>query len=109
MRRAFRAPGAVAVLLLAACPPGSAAAHSWVEARSANFTVVSDAGAREAVRVATRFEQIRDVFHGLWPRARLGTGEPTLILAARDEASLRELLPEFFARKGGTRVSGVFF
>jgi TPR repeat protein len=106
VRSASRA--ALAFLWLAT-PALAAESRPWVEARSANFTVVSDAGTREARRIASRFEQIRDVFHGLWPKARLGTGEPTLILAAKDEASLKELLPEFFEKKGATRVSGVFF
>jgi hypothetical protein len=101
--------GAAAVLLFLGTTSVGAGTRPWVEARSLNFTVVSDAGAREARRIAARFEQIRDVFHGLWPKARLGTGEPTLILAAKDEASLKELLPEFFEKKGATRVSGVFF
>lgn len=103
------ARGALSAFLLLAVSAAGADPRPWVEARSANFVVVSDAGAREARRIAARFEQIRDVFHRLWPKARLGTGEPTLILAAKDEASLRDLLPEFFDKKGATRVSGVFF
>jgi tetratricopeptide (TPR) repeat protein len=86
-----------------------AEARPWVEAKSPNFTVVSDAGIKEARRIAARFEQVREVFHRLWPKARLGTGEPIVILAARDEGSLKELLPEFYEKKGAKRVSGVFF
>jgi TPR repeat protein len=108
MQGAWASAAAVSGLLLA--PLGAhAETRPWVQAKSPNFTVVSDAGIPEARRIAARFEQVREVFRGLWPRARLGTGEPIVILAARDEASLRRLLPEFYERKGAKRVSGVFF
>ena len=107
-------PPAIAVAAALGLVPGGARSaasdtRSWVEARSANFVVVSDAGAKQARRIATRFEQIREVFHGLWPRARLGTGEPSLIVAVRDEKALKQLLPDYWEKKGGVRPAGVFF
>jgi len=100
----------IAVFVLAAAGgAASADTRPWVEARSANFVVVSDAGAKEARRIAARFEQIRGVFHSVWPTARLGTGEPIVILGAKNEGSLKELLPEYWEKKGAKRIAGVFF
>jgi hypothetical protein len=55
-------------LLLAFCglffSPGLWAAHgdTWVEVRSPNFTVISNAPEKEARKIAGQFEEIRRVF-----------------------------------------------
>ena len=48
-----------------------------------NFEVISDAKESEARRVAWQFEQIRAIFAQQWPWARLSSGRPFIILAAR--------------------------
>jgi tetratricopeptide (TPR) repeat protein len=80
----------------------------WIEARSAHFTVYSDGGLKQARQVAGQFEAIRDLFHRLWPWARVDPSRPILILAAKDEGSLKALLPEFWEQKGSVRPGGIF-
>jgi len=93
--------------LLAAGVSAGAAEKPWVEVRSPNFVVVSNAGEKQARRAADAFEQIRAVFQkGL--KVRVDPGKPFVILAVRDEKSLRELLPEFWEVKGRMRPAGVF-
>lgn len=99
-----RCLGTAAVCLLIGAP--QAAAAKWVEVKSPNFTVYSDAGAKEAGRVAFQFEQVRAVFQALWPEARTRSPRPILILATRDEGGFKALLPEFWQRKDGTRPAG---
>src|SRR5262245_996669 len=106
--RPGRAVGAVLAVVLAA-GLSSTAERTWVEARSPHFTVYSDAGAKDARRVAWQFEQIRGAFQKIWPRARLESSRPMLILAARDEDTLKTLVPVFWQKKGGARPAGVFF
>jgi TPR repeat protein len=95
-----------ACLLTAAEP---AAAAKWVEVKSPNFTVYSDAGEREAREVAQQFEQVRLAFERVWSGARTRTAKPIAILAARDSQSLRALLPDYFERKDAKDIGGVAF
>jgi tetratricopeptide (TPR) repeat protein len=80
----------------------------WIEVRGPHFTVYSNGDLKHAVQVVSQFESIRDLFRRLWPRARLDPSRPIVILAAKDESSLRALMPEFWERKGGVRPSGLF-
>jgi tetratricopeptide (TPR) repeat protein len=88
--------------------PGFAAKHeTWVEVRSPNFIVVSNAGEKQARKTATQFEQIRTLFRSSLAAAG---GHPTpiiTIVAVKDEKSMSELLPEYWT-KGHTHPAGWF-
>jgi hypothetical protein len=88
--------------------PSRAAERTWVLVTSPNFTIVSDAGDKSAARTAWQFEQVRAVLQRLWPWARIATGKPVVIFAARDESTMKNLVPEFWAVKGGVRPASVF-
>jgi len=100
------------VLLLApaatAPTPLSAAERPWLEVRSPHFIVISDAGEKSARKVAWQFEQVRAVLQKLWPWAHVAADKPVLVLAARNEQTLKALAPEFWETKGGTRPVSVF-
>ena len=81
--------------------------EAWVEVRSPNFIVVSDAGEKEARKTATRFEQIRAVFRNSLAVASAHPSLMVTILALKDEAGLRSLLPDFWA-KGHFHPAGIF-
>lgn len=104
MSTAKRCLSALTVCWLSVAPP--AAAAKWVEVKSPNFTVYSDAGQKEAGRVAFQFEQVRAVFQALWPEARTRSARQLLILASRDEGSFKALVPEYWQRKDGVRPAG---
>jgi tetratricopeptide (TPR) repeat protein len=98
--------GIVASLGMAvAASPGGAA--DWVRVRSAHFDVLSDAGSRKAEQIALQFEAFRGVFATL-KKAQVDPGRPIVVFAARDEDSLKKLLPGHWERKGGARPAGVF-
>ena len=80
-----------------------AAERAWVEVRSPHFVVIADASDKALRKVAWQFEQVHSLVPRLWPWARVKLFRPTLILAVRDEASMKALLPEYRARKGGMR------
>jgi len=70
----------------------------WVEVRSPNFIVVSDAGEKQARKVAVQFEQIRTVFRQLLENANRHPSPLVTILAVKDVSSMRELLPEYWTK-----------
>ncbi len=93
---------------LASGPSGSSREAAWIEIRSPHFVVSSDAGEKQARRVADQFEQIRAVFHSAFSKLRVDPGQPILILAAKNEDSLKALLPAYWEAKGHVHPSGIF-
>jgi TonB family protein len=83
-----------AVLLL---PPALASAQdTWIEAKSPNFTVVTNAGEKKARNVAWQFEQIRSAIEKGLPWARVQLSRPIEIIAVKNEASMKEVAPSFW-------------
>lgn len=80
----------------AAC---SASDKEWFEVRSQHFRVITDGSEKDARRVAREFEQIRFAMSGVYPKLRLDSGAPLLVLCPRDESSLKALAPEFWLGK----------
>lgn len=100
---------AILICCLALATPSLGAKHEkWFEARSQNFIVVCNAGDKQARKTAVQFEQIRALFGKYLPITANDTGHVITIVAAKDENSMRELLPEYWA-KGHSHVAGLFF
>src|SRR5436190_13956978 len=78
----------------------SAADNNWLEVRSPHFRVLSDGAENEARMVAGRFERMRVAFRTALPSLRLDSPVPLLILALKDDQSLRTLSPELWRRQG---------
>jgi tetratricopeptide (TPR) repeat protein len=96
----------VTIVLLASAPQASGA--TWVEAKSPNFTVYSDAGVKRARDIAWQFEQVRAALSRLWPWARFDFGAPVVVYAARDERTMRALLPQHFEGKNAIKPGSLF-
>jgi tetratricopeptide (TPR) repeat protein len=100
--------------LLSAVVPRPAAARpqnpEWVEVRSPNFHIVSDAPEAKAQQLARDFEQVRQVYMRAVPGLENRAGLPLLVLAAKNEKTLKSLLPEYWeghrARPLGVYVGG---
>jgi uncharacterized protein DUF1570 len=82
--------------------------QGWIEVRSPHFVVTSNAGEKEARRIADQFEQIRGLFHAAFTNLRVDPAEPVLILAAKNENTMKMLLPEEWEVKGHVHPSGVY-
>jgi tetratricopeptide (TPR) repeat protein len=95
------------VAILLATPLPGAKREAWVEVRSPNFIVVSNAGEKQARKTAIRFEQIRAVFRRELQLASKHDSPVITILAVKDEDSMKALLPEFWV-KGHTHAAGIF-
>jgi TonB family protein len=98
---------AVASFGILALLPCDARRDAWVEVRSPNFIVVSNAGDAAARRSALQFEEIRAVFR---QSLMIASSHPTpvvTVLAVADEASMRKLLPEYWV-KDHAHPSGLY-
>ena len=84
------------------------AADEWAEVRSPNFTVVSNAGDRTARNVAWQLEQIRAAIAAGWPWARPDLDRPVLVIAARNEDTMKALAPQYWERRDSIRPTSVF-
>src|SRR5579859_2677788 len=77
-----------------------AADKEWAEVRSQHFRVITDGSEKDARRVAREFEQIRFAMSSVYPKLRLDSGAPLLVMCPRDESSMKVLAPQFWKRKG---------
>ncbi len=80
----------------------------WLEARSPNFIVLTNANEKQGRRIAYQFEMIRAVFRQFFSVQGSATDPPVIISAARDEDTLKTLLPEYWAKKGLMHPAGYF-
>ena len=97
------------VISLLATPASLPAAdRTWLEVKTANFTVISDAGEKSARMVLWEFEQIRAAVRALWPWARVDVDRPIRVVAPRDEAGMRALAPQYWEEKGAVRPASLF-
>ncbi|MEO8482161.1 MAG: tetratricopeptide repeat protein [Acidobacteriota bacterium] len=88
-------------------PCRALAADTWTEVKSDNFTVVSNAGDKKARNVAWQFEQVRSAIRQGFPWAAADLNRPMVIIAAKDEDTMRKLAPEYWEKRGETRPAAV--
>lgn len=93
-------------LLLAAW--AEAADQSWVEIRSPHFRVISNGSEKQARQVALGFERIRAAFSQGFPNLRTDSGSETIVLAPKDEPTMKSLLPRWWENPSGPRPAGLF-
>lgn len=78
----------------------------WVEVRSPNFSVITDAGEKRGREVALCFEQMRSVFGTLMTRAKVNLPVPLQIVAFRHTKQMRQVAPLWNGKP--TQVAGLF-
>ncbi|MFZ0814575.1 MAG: tetratricopeptide repeat protein [Candidatus Sulfotelmatobacter sp.] len=84
-------------LIITFCRPSLVLAGEpqWVEVRSPNFSVVTDAGEKRGREVAMHFEQMRAVFGALMTKANVNLSIPLQIVAFRNGKEMRQFAPLF--------------
>jgi tetratricopeptide (TPR) repeat protein len=101
--------GELLVLALLGLPRSAPAATEpdrWLEVRSPHFVVISNASEEQARGVSQQFERVRALFRRVLTSARIDPRDPVVVLAVNNERGLRELLPQFWERKGRHPVGG---
>lgn len=86
----------VVVCLLVVCSSRertSAAAENWFEIKSPNFTVWANANDRATRTVVWQLEQVRHVAKNLWSWIRVDLPRPLVVLALKDEQSMKTMAP----------------
>ncbi len=96
------------LMIVGATAAEGATPERWVEARSTHFVVLTDAGEKEAGRVASQFERMHMVFHTLLPANEDKSDPPIVVVAVRDRKGMRELEPEAYLGKDRVDLSGFF-
>ena len=95
-------------LFATALASGRDEAENWLEVRSQNFTVVTNANEKTGRRIADQFERMRSVFHQALPHIALDNGSPIIFLAIKDEKDFRALEPASYLAKGQLKLGGLF-
>jgi tetratricopeptide (TPR) repeat protein len=78
----------------------------WVEVRSPNFSVITDASEKKGRDVALHFEQMRSVFGRLMAKATVNLPVPLQIVAFRNTKEMRQVAPIFNGKP--TELAGLF-
>jgi len=107
MKRTSAAAIAV-VSLLALTPAPARGADTWTEIKSAHFTAWSNAGDRSTRDLLWQLEQVRFAVATAWPWARTDLAKPMLVIAVKDEQSMKTLAPGYWERKGGVHPVSVW-
>lgn len=103
-----RGCSALLALLLFSCTLAAQEPERWVEVRSPNFIVVSDAGENQARHVLADFERFRSVIRAALPQLRLDSSKPVIIIGVKEAETLQRLLPGFRGGPERVRPSGIF-
>jgi Flp pilus assembly protein TadD len=69
------------------------AGQDWIEIKSTNFSVVTDAGDKRGREVAERFEQMRAIFGSIFSKERVNIPVPLQIIAFRNSKEMRDFAP----------------
>lgn len=90
--------------LLVSVPAG---AQTWREVKTEHFTMVSDASEGRARRIVWQFEQMRRALQDGFPWMQVDVDRPVMVIAVRDENSMRAIAPQFWEQRGA-RPGSVF-
>jgi tetratricopeptide (TPR) repeat protein len=85
-----------------------AAEEVWVEAKSPNFTVISNGSLKKARSIAKTLEQFRAVFQTGMPQIKIDAESSLIVVAVQDAKSMKALLPKERLQKGELLPAGIF-
>src|SRR3954447_6071816 len=95
------------VLILLSCSFLVSEDKPWIEVRSPHFRLMTNASERDGRHMLRQFELIRAVFDSQFPGFKLETPAPLLIVAAKDEYTAKQLVPQVWAHPG-PRIAGLY-
>ena len=97
---------ALLVSLLALPAQAAPARENWMSVRSKNFQLIGNASEKEIRQVATRLEQFRFVFSGLFPQAKFNSSVPTTVVVFKNDSSYKPYKPLYNGKPAS--VAGYF-
>jgi hypothetical protein len=87
---------------------GAAAQDGWVQVNTPNFTVVANGGDKRARDIALQFERYRAAVQTGWGWARQQFDRPVVVIAAKDEATMKLLAPGYWEKGSRSQPVSVF-
>ena len=79
----------------------------WVQVQSPHFVVLTDSSEKQGRRLAGQLEEMRSVFHQLFPSAA-DASSPISVIAVKDRKGFQALEPEAYLAKGQLDLAGLF-
>ena len=96
------------VLGLLISPVFASAKDEWTSVKSKNFELIGDAAEKDIRRVATKFEQFRETFRKLLPKANFDSAIPTRVVVFKNSRSYKPFKPVRADGKTDEWVAGYF-
>jgi tetratricopeptide (TPR) repeat protein len=85
-----------------------AAEQSPVEVSSPHFTLVTEAGEKQARHVLDNFERMRWMFQTIFPKANADPAAPIVVIAVKNRKGFQALEPQEYLAKGQLDLAGLF-
>ncbi len=108
MKNIARAGIALGLLMFGTVFSRAAKEEKWIEVSSPHFQVFSNESEKTVRKVTHEFEKFHAAIRKFIPSLQTNPSMPTIVLAARNEKSLRLLLPQYWEKKGLTHPPGIF-
>jgi tetratricopeptide (TPR) repeat protein len=109
MRKTGRMAAAfVCLLLIIPSSQGASTEAEWRRLDTTHFAVLSNASERQTRTLAWQLEQVRSAIALVCPWARVDLSKPVLVLAVKDERSMRALAPQYWGRQKDVRPSSIW-
>ena len=99
---------AFALLIVLVCQPFAtrAAKDQWTRVQSKNFLLVGNAGEKDIRRIATKFEQFRQIFARLFPKAQIKGNIPLRVIVFKNREAFVPFMPAYQGKV--SEVAGYF-
>jgi len=81
---------------------------NWIKLKTPNFTLVSNAGEKDARMVATKLEQFRTAFKAIFPNVRFTSAIPTNVVVFKSSSSYKPYKPKRGDGKADEWIAGYF-
>lgn len=104
----MRIPFLLLCFMAAACGSLRAAEQPPIEVASPHFTLVTDAGEKQARHILDNFERMRWMFQTLYPKANVDPAVPIVVIATKNRKGFQALEPQEYLAKGQIDLAGYF-
>jgi hypothetical protein len=98
----------VLVIGLSISPAFASVKGEWTSVKSKNFELIGDASEKDIRRVANKFEQFRETFRQLFPKANFNSSVPTRVVVLKNSNSYKPFKPVRADGKTDTWIAGYF-
>lgn len=98
----------ILVIGLLISPAFASVKGEWTSVKSKNFELIGDASEKDIRRVANKFEQFRETFRQLFPKANFSSSVPTRVVVFKNSNSYKPFKPVRADGKTDNWIAGYF-